>query len=152
LNSVFVVAFFLLIDVITFWKHWLLHQPMFFVFHQNHHSFGNPTSFASFAVSPFETFLTFGPALFDVLPITNIWVRYLPLQLGVVFFFFVLNVYLHCGYTFDWIERTFPRLFINTSGYHNVHHEKKVIHFSELLTLWDYLRNTGATYYNRDEF
>ena len=71
---------------------------------------------------------------------------------GIIFLFFVLNIYLHCGYTFEMIENILPKLFINTSKFHNLHHEKVHYNFGEMLCLWDYLRNTGATLYNKKEF
>lgn len=64
----------------------------------------------------------------------------------------IQNVYLHCGYTIDFIEKILPIFFINTSEYHNVHHSKVNIHFGEILNLWDYIYNSGATYYNKNEF
>ena len=151
-NVCFVAGFFLILDFILFWKHYLLHTPTLFYFHSNHHSFGNPTAFASFAVSPVETLFTFGPVLFDLLPIANEIKLYWPYHAGIIGFFTVLNIYLHCGYTFDWVEKTLPMIFLNTSAYHNVHHEKKIIHFAELLTLWDCIKNTGGTVYNKTKF
>ncbi|KAL4446445.1 hypothetical protein ABPG74_001186 [Tetrahymena malaccensis] len=152
LNALFMVFFFLLVDFHTYWKHRLLHTRTFWYFHRNHHSFFDPSCFASFGVSPFESVLTFGPLLFDQLEIANQYKLCTWLHGSVIVFFIILNIYLHCGYTFDFIENTLPKLFINTSAHHNLHHSKTKIHFSELLTLWDYLMNTGATFYNKQEF
>ncbi len=33
-----------------------------------------------------------------------------------------------------------------------MHHKKVKLNYGEVLTLWDYIRNTGATYYNKDAF
>lgn len=65
LNALFMIIFFLFIDLYTYWKHRLLHTRMFWYFHKNHHSFYDPSCFASFGVSPFEAVLTFGPLLID---------------------------------------------------------------------------------------
>lgn len=99
-----------------------------------------------------ESLLTFGPMLFDMFPMANDYKLCLKFHSSVIIFFTVLNVYLHCGYTFDWIEAILPKLMINSSGYHNIHHARTHSHFAELLTLWDYLKNTGATYYNKEKF
>ena len=153
INVAFAIVFFLFVDLYTYWKHRLLHTRMFWVFHKNHHSFFDPSCFASFGVSPFEAVPTFGPLLLDELEIANSFKLCTWLHGSLIVAQTVLNIYLHCEYSFDIIENTLPRLFINTSGYHhNLHHSKTKIHFSELLTLWDYLLNTGATFYNKNEF
>ena len=66
--------------------------------------------------------------------------------------FAILNLYLHCGYTFDWVEWLLPRLLFNTSDFHNYHHLKVNINFGELGCLWDLIRGTGATVYNKEKF
>lgn len=152
LNVLFALVFFLFIDLYTYWKHRLLHTRMFWYFHMNHHSFFDPSCFASFGVSPVEAVLTFGPLLIDQLDIVNNYKLCTWVHAGLIAFQTILNIYLHCGYTFAIIENTFPKIFINTSGYHNFHHSKTKIHFSELLTLWDYFLNTGGTHYNKEEF
>ena len=77
---------------------------------------------------------------------------YVPVQFAFAMLMVIQNAYLHCGYTFDIVENTLPKVFCNTSGFHNVHHAKTKIHFGELLTLWDYILNTGASHYNKKEF
>ena len=69
-----------------------------------------------------------------------------------IFSFALLNLYLHCGFTFDIVEYLLPRLLLNTSDYHNYHHLKVNINYGELGVGWDWLRNTGATFYNKLEF
>lgn len=147
-NLVYLLISFLVVDVYTYWKHRLLHTKMFFVFHADHHQFHDPTPLGGFAVSPVEAVLTFGLLLFDCLPQADLIKFYFPLHSVIIIGFTVLNLYLHAGYTFSFIEVTLPKLFINTSGYHNLHHSKGNTHFGELLTLWDYLLKTGNTYYN----
>jgi sterol desaturase/sphingolipid hydroxylase (fatty acid hydroxylase superfamily) len=53
-----------------------------------------------------------------------------PFHFSMIIFLAVLNVYLHCGYTFDFIEKTLPKVMIITSGFHNPHHSKGRVHFS----------------------
>merc|ERR1719150_2656545 len=91
----------------TYFKHWNLHKHKAWLwpFHKNHHAFNNPTSFASFAISPLEALWTFAPiVLFCVPSFPVIKVLYLPLQLGFIGLFALLNVYLHCGYSLYVIE------------------------------------------------
>jgi hypothetical protein len=56
--------------------------------------------------------------------------------------FVCLNFYLHCGVTLRWVEATLPRLYLNTSAFHNVHHARANTHFGEALYLWDALCGT----------
>lgn len=39
-------------DLFTYWKHWLLHRPYLFAYHKSHHTFHDPTCFASFGLHP----------------------------------------------------------------------------------------------------
>jgi len=89
--------------------------------------------------------LTFGPVLFANIAVIKL---YAPFNFACMIFMSTLNLYYHAGYTIDFLEKTLPKLFINTALFHNRHHEKTVVHFGELLTLWDYICNTGETYYN----
>ena len=61
-------------------------------------------------------------------------------------FFFLLNAYLHCGWTLGIVERTLPVVTLNSSAFHNVHHEKVTTHFGEISSLWDYLCGTSPIY------
>ena len=70
---------------------------------------------------------------------------YASLVAGFTFFFF-FNSYLHCGYTLETFEYLFPRVLLNSSAFHNVHHEKVVKHFGEISSLWDYLCGTARIY------
>ena len=56
--------------------------------------------------------------------------------------FALLNLYLHCGYSIPVLEWALPKLYINTSEWHNKHHELSVAHFGEMLTLWDWILGT----------
>jgi sterol desaturase/sphingolipid hydroxylase (fatty acid hydroxylase superfamily) len=37
MNALFVVIFMLFIDVFNYWKHYLLHTPTLWIFHEPHH-------------------------------------------------------------------------------------------------------------------
>ncbi|MDI1443546.1 sterol desaturase family protein [Polyangium sp. 6x1] len=130
------------IDAWLYWKHRLLHTRLLFGFHKSHHVFRDPTAFAGFAVAPVEALLTFWPILFLCMPEALHWA---PLYFGLVVGFVNLNFYLHCGVTLSWVEKTLPRVFLNTSAFHNVHHARANTHFGEALYLWDVLCGTRIT-------
>lgn len=129
----------MVMDAWLYWKHRLLHTPLLFGFHKPHHAFRDPTAFASFAVAPVEAALTFWPILILCLPWATHWA---PLYFALVVGFVNLNFYLHCGVTLGWVEKTLPRLFLNTSAFHNVHHARANTHFGEALYLWDVICRT----------
>ncbi|MDI1476469.1 sterol desaturase family protein [Polyangium sp. y55x31] len=129
----------MVIDAWLYWKHRLLHTRLLFGFHKSHHVFRDPTAFAGFAVAPVEALLTFWPILFLCMPEAVHWA---PLYFALVVGFVNLNFYLHCGVTLSWVEKTLPRIFLNTSAFHNVHHARANTHFGEALYLWDVLCGT----------
>jgi len=128
-------------DAWLYTKHRLLHTKFLWAFHAHHHTFRNPTAFGGFAVSPLESIWTFCPIfLWSHLP------HWIPLVGPSIFLFFVLNTYLHCGFTFGWLEAVLPLLMIDSSAYHNVHHEKVTTHFGEISSFWDYMLGTSDIY------
>jgi lathosterol oxidase len=129
----------LVMDAWLYWKHRLLHTRLLFPFHREHHAFGDPTAFASFAVGPVESLLTFWPIILLAIPAAT---HFAPVYFGLVGGFILLNFYLHCGVAVGLIEGTLPRLFVNTSVFHNAHHANAQVNFGEALTLWDHLCRT----------
>ena len=127
------------IDAWLYWKHRLLHTPAMFVFHRKHHTFRDPTPFAGFAVGPVESLLTFWPILLLCIPAATHWT---PLYFALIGGFVLLNFYLHCGVTLGWVEATLPRVGLNTSAFHNVHHSHAVVNFGEAMTWWDRICGT----------
>eukprot|EP01084_Bolivina_argentea_P316029 547708_1 len=132
-------------DAWTYFKHYNLHKNKKYLwqFHKQHHSFSNPTSFASFAISPLEALWTFAPIIlfaFPSFPFIN--KMYAPLQLGLILAFIILNIYLHCGYTLYYIEITVPYVYLNTSAHHNIHHEKTNTNLGEVSPFWDFVFGT----------
>ena len=111
------------------------------VFHKFHHTFHNPSTFAGFAIHPVEAVITFCPIILMVVPALGL---YLPLHLMSLVPFGLLNLYLHCGYAIPMLERALPRLWVNTSVWHNKHHEVSVAHFGEMLTIWDLYMGTHS--------
>lgn len=128
------------VDAWTYWKHRLLHTRLFFPFHKHHHTFRDPTPFASFAVGPLETILTFWPLLLVCLPEAK---HFAPLYFSAIVSFVLLNLYLHCGVTFSWLEKIFPRIGLNSSAWHNVHHSFVNANYGEVSFIWDRLCGTS---------
>ncbi|MBX7191466.1 MAG: sterol desaturase family protein [Sandaracinaceae bacterium] len=129
----------LVLDAWLYWKHRLLHTGAFFAFHRAHHAYRDPTSLSSFAVGPVESLLTFWPIVLVAFP----WApHYAPVYFTLVGVFVVLNLYLHSGVSSRLVEATLPRLYVNTSAFHNRHHANADVNFGEALTLWDHLLGT----------
>lgn len=126
-------------DAWLYWKHRLLHTSALFGFHRAHHAFRDPTPFAAFAVAPVEALLTFWPILLLCIPTATHWA---PLYFLLVVGFVTLNLYLHAGVTFRWVEATLPRLGLNTSAFHNVHHSHANANFGEAMFIWDVICRT----------
>jgi sterol desaturase/sphingolipid hydroxylase (fatty acid hydroxylase superfamily) len=124
----------MLVDALTYWKHRLLHTRLFFPFHKDHHFFRDPTPFASFAVGPLETFLTFWPLLLICFPVAK---HFAPLYFTAIIGFVFLNLYLHCGVTFRWLEKLLPKIGLNSSAWHNIHHSDVNSNFGEVSFIWD---------------
>ncbi len=130
----------ILADAWTYWKHRLLHTQLFFGFHKQHHSFRDPTPFAGFAISPFEALLTFCPIFLLCIPGAP---HYAPMYFGLIAAFVGLNFYLHCGVTYRLAEWLLPKLLLNSSAHHNLHHSKANVNFGEVSFFWDRLCKTS---------
>lgn len=128
------------VDAWTYWKHRMLHTKLLFPFHKHHHSFRDPTPFAGFAVGPVETLLTFWPLLLICFPPAK---HFAPLYFTAIIGFVLLNLYLHCGVTFNFMEKLLPRLLLNSSAWHNVHHSDVNANFGEVSYIWDRICNTS---------
>ena len=130
----------LVVDGYSHFKHKAMHTSLLFEFHKLHHLHRDPSPWAAFAVHPVEAFLTFVPVLGMLSPAMPVWAHAYALWTLAWFF---INLYLHSGYEIDIFERVMAPLWINTSGYHNFHHELMYTNYSELLYLWDWLCDTG---------
>lgn len=128
-----------LVDAMTYWKHRLLHTRLFFPFHKHHHTFRDPTPFSGFAVGPVETLLTFWPLLFICFPVAK---HFAPLYFTAISGFVLLNLYLHCGVTFSWLEKALSRVGLNSSAWHNIHHSDVHVNFGEVSFIWDKICKT----------
>lgn len=128
------------IDAWTYWKHRLLHTKLFYPFHMHHHSFKDPTPFAGFAVGPLETVLTFWPLLLICIPEAK---HFAPFYYTAITSFVFLNLYLHSGVTFSILEKVLPRINLNSSAWHNIHHSDVVVNFGEVSPIWDKICKTA---------
>ena len=106
---------------------------------RSHHVFHDPSTFAGFALHPLEALWTFLPI--PLMCCSSISL-YLPYHAPFLAFFALLNLYLHCGYTVPLLERCLTPLYLNSSAWHNRHHQLSVSHFGEMLTLWDWMLGT----------
>ena len=126
-------------DFFTYWKHYFLHRPYMFAYHKYHHMFHNPSCFAGFSQHPIDALATFCPMYFATLTIVQIN--------GYVYTFYILffvhlNLYMHCGYSINFIEKIVSFLWINSSEYHNIHHETTHYNIGEVSPLFDYIMGT----------
>lgn len=130
----------LVVDAYSYLKHKMMHSHALWVFHSMHHTYRDPSAFASFAVHPVEAFLTFVPVLGMMSNEMPMWAHaYAAWTLG----WALLNLYLHCGHTLAAVEFVLAPLLINTSGFHNSHHELLFTNYGELLYLWDLIFDSG---------
>jgi lathosterol oxidase len=110
----------LVVDAYSHLKHRMMHTALLWDFHKTHHTYRDPSPFAGFAVHPVEAFLTFVPVLGILRPEMPVWAHAYAIW---TLTWFAINLYLHSGYEVDLLERILAPLFINSSGYHNYHHE-----------------------------
>ncbi len=128
-------------DTYYYWAHRIMHRDgVFQLVHRLHHTFDNPTPFASYAFHPLE-------AIVEVawfLPLALL----LPLHpLAVAAYIVVLtalNVVSHLGYEF--YPARVARYFI-TSTHHNLHHGRSRGHFMLYFNFWDRLMGTNEPDY-----
>jgi lathosterol oxidase len=130
----------IVIDAWTYWKHRLLHTKLLFPFHKHHHSFRDPTPFAGFAVGPVETVLTFWPLLLICNPEAK---HFAPLYFTAIVSFVLLNLYLHSGIYSKALEAVLPKVLLNSSAWHNVHHSDVNANFGEVSFVWDKICKTS---------
>jgi len=131
-----VVLIVLLHDAYFYWIHRLMHHPALYRHvHLLHHRSVNPSPWAAYAFHPLEAVLEAGivPLVLLVMPVHPI-----------AFFSFVtimlwFNVYGHLGYELfpGWVYRHPVGRWINSSVYHNLHHERFHGNYGLYFTFWD---------------
>ncbi|MBL7802262.1 MAG: sterol desaturase family protein [Saprospiraceae bacterium] len=131
-------------DAYFYWMHRLMHHPRIYRrVHLVHHRSVNPSPWAAYAFHPSEAVLEGG-----ILPLLLVLMPMHPIS----FFAFItlmlwFNVYGHLGY------EIFPKSlyrhplgrWLNSSIYHNQHHERFTGNFGLYFTIWDRLMGTLRT-------
>lgn len=128
-------------DTYFYWIHRLMHHPRLYRrLHRVHHQSVNPSPWAAYAFHPLEAVLEAGifPVLLFLLPLHPIGL------FGFITTMLWFNVYGHLGYELfpKWLYNHPLGRWINTSIYHNQHHERFVGNYGLYLTLWDRLMGT----------
>ncbi len=135
----FIFSVFLMIlmhDTYFYWTHRLIHHSLVFKhIHKVHHSFTNPTPWASFAFHPLEAFISLGiiPVILFTLPY-----HHLALLLFVTFLT-VYNVIIHLGFPFPGLNRL---KYSNTPEAHDYHHLTSKKNYGLYFTFWDKIMGT----------
>jgi len=128
-------------DAYFYWIHRFMHWPaMYRLVHLTHHKSVNPSPWAAYAFHPAEALLEAGiiPLLLLIMPLHPISF------FGFITLMLLFNVYGHLGY------ELFPRKvyehpigrWLNSSVYHNQHHERFHGNYSLYFTIWDRLMGT----------
>lgn len=123
-------------DTYFYWMHRLMHWPKLYrLMHRTHHRSVNPSPWAAFAFHPLEAVVEAGiiPILLIVMPLHPISF------LGFVTVMLVFNIYGHLGYEL-FSAKTYQHpigKWLNTSVYHNLHHEKFTGNYGLYFTFWD---------------
>ena len=136
-----IVAMAVVHDTYYYFAHRFMHHPKVFRHvHKVHHSFSNPTPFASYAFHPLEALIEvawIGPLVL-IMPIH-------PAAFAIyVVILTIFNVISHLGYEF--YRPGVAKWFI-TSTHHNMHHAGSKGHYMLYFNLWDRLLGSNAVDY-----
>ena len=128
-------------DTYFYWIHRLMHHPKLYRrAHLTHHLSVNPSPWAAFAFHPLEAMVEAAiiPILLFSMPIHPI------AFLSFILFMLIFNVYGHLGYEL-FPKKTYEHplgQWLNSSVYHNLHHEKFKGNYGLYFTFWDRLCGT----------
>lgn len=123
-------------DAYFYWIHRFMHwPPMYRLMHLTHHRSVNPSPWAAFAFHPLEAVAEAG-----IIPILLLLLPLHPISfLGFVTFMLLFNIYGHLGY--ELFSRKIYHhpigKWLNSSVYHNLHHEKFHGNYGLYFTFWD---------------
>lgn len=135
-------------DTWFYWTHRLIHNKHIFPYvHLVHHRFTNPTPFAAYAFHPAEAFvqaLIFYLILF-IIPVHPSAV-FIAVNISLL-----INAYGHLGYEIfpPYILNTFLFKIINSSVYHNMHHQNFYGNYGLYFRFWDKLMGTEFENYEK---
>ncbi len=131
-------------DSYFYWMHRLMHHPRIYrLVHLTHHRSVNPSPWAAYAFHPLEAVLEAG-----IMPLALFLVPLHPIAL-IAFITLMLwfNVYGHLGYELfpASVYRHPLGRWLNSSVYHNLHHERFQGNYSLYFTFWDRWMGTLRT-------
>lgn len=130
-------------DTWFYWTHRLMHHPRLFeTTHRTHHISHDPTPWAAFSFSPWESLsgAILLPAVAFILPL------HIGTALTVLMIMTIASVLNHVGWEVfpdHWIKGTFGRHII-TATHHNVHHHDYNVNFGLYFRFWDRLMGTDV--------
>ena len=128
-------------DAYFYWLHRWMHQPKWYrLVHLTHHKSVNPSPWAAYAFHPVEALLEAG-----ILPILLVIMPLHPISFfGFITLMLLFNVYGHLGYEL-FSKKTYEHpigRWLNSSVYHNLHHEKFNGNYGLYFTIWDRICGT----------
>lgn len=139
-----VMSFFVLIalhDTYFYWMHRIVHRPSLYRWiHATHHLSVQPSPWTSYSFHPFETFLEaiwIVPVLFLI-----------PIHITTLVLFSILSLYInvvgHLGVEIypSWWKKHPILKWLNTSTFHNHHHQFFKGNYGLYFIFWDYWMNT----------
>ena len=133
-------------DTYFYWMHrFAHHRKVFKYLHKTHHKSTNPSPWTSYAFGFSEGIVEslIAPLILFLIPMH-------PLSL-ILFtvIAFMINIYGHLGYEImpKWFRKSVLFKFINTSVYHNLHHEKFNGNYGLYFRFWDKIMKTGNANY-----
>ena len=143
-----IIAALVLHGTYFYWMHRFAHQRKLFKYlHITHHKSTTPSPWTSYAFGFSEGILEslIAPLILFLIPMH-------PLSL-VIFtvIAFLINIYGHLGYEImpKWFRKSILFGLINTSVYHNLHHEKFDGNYGLYFRFWDKLMKTENTDYEK---
>lgn len=128
-------------DTYFYWMHRTIHrEPLYKWMHKTHHLSTNPSPWASFAFH-------IGESVLESL-IVLIVIFVIPIHISMVLVFtslsLLINVYGHLGYEImpKWFRKTPLFKIINSSVYHNMHHQYFKGNYGLYFRFWDRIMGT----------
>ncbi|MEL7120110.1 MAG: sterol desaturase family protein [Bacteroidota bacterium] len=144
-----VIVAMLIHDTYFYWMHRTVHHPSLFKhIHLVHHKSVNPSPWTSYSFNLSEAILEalIAPVILFLLPMHIVaLVIYGLITIG-------MNVYGHLGYEIapKWFRKSWLFEIMNTSVYHNLHHEKFKGNYGLYFRIWDRLMKTEHPEYVKD--
>jgi sterol desaturase/sphingolipid hydroxylase (fatty acid hydroxylase superfamily) len=142
--SVEIIANVLLLDLISYGFHNLLHRvPLFWRFHRVHHSDLNLNTTSSLRFHPIEVVVSQGLLVMFGILVTGASITTFIIYSTIGLIFVIIQ---HSNIRFpDWFEK-YARYIFSTPGWHKIHHSNDQrltdSHYGDIFTFWDRIFNT----------